>query len=415
MAGWGAADVSAVEKVHIVWMNHLDVGFTNNIASVLNIYWHEYFPKAAATAKAVNKPGRPPVFKYTTHAWLLDLFFDCPRQLGLNCTADPEDLGTGTTPDDHPACVLCPDASLVALVEKAIADDVITWHAFPFNAEPELADSTLLRAGIDSVRRLDKRFGKANKTVISQRDVPGVTRGIVPIMAEQGVLAFSEGCNAQIQPPQTPGPLFNWSDTASGTSVFMLLHPRGYGLEEQDDETGLPLLRAGVGDPCPSSRDVVAVPGFSEALLYAFKDDNQGPPSPLEVAAFLACVREHTLFPPAAQLAGSTFDAFIAALAAHPTAARSLPVVTAEIGDTWIYGAQSDPKKMKLLRMMMRALSRCRGCDRPPHTEPAVANFSRLLLKPTEHTFGLHGLGGGAARAVWPNAALDAGAFTCNS
>jgi|EP01047_Picozoa_sp_COSAG01_P005438 hypothetical protein len=96
--------------------------------------------------------------------------------------------------------------------------------------------------GIDSVHRLDQRFGKANKTVISQRDVPGVTRAIVPLMVERGVLAFSEGCNAQIQPPSTPSSIFNWSDPASGQSVLMMLHPRGYGLEEQDDATGLPAM-----------------------------------------------------------------------------------------------------------------------------------------------------------------------------
>jgi hypothetical protein len=44
----------SIDTVHIVWMNHLDVGFTNNIASVLNIYWHEYFPKAIQTAKEVR-------------------------------------------------------------------------------------------------------------------------------------------------------------------------------------------------------------------------------------------------------------------------------------------------------------------------------------------------------------------------
>ena len=31
---------AAVEKVHVVWMNHLDVGFTNSISSVMNDYFH---------------------------------------------------------------------------------------------------------------------------------------------------------------------------------------------------------------------------------------------------------------------------------------------------------------------------------------------------------------------------------------
>ena len=85
---------------------------------------------------------------------------------------------------------------------------------------------------------------------------------------------------------------------------------------------------------------------------------------------------------------------------AHPTAAAGLPVITSEIGDTWIYGSQSDPKKMKLARLMMRERSACTDCD---FMEPAVTNFSRLLLKTTEHTFGLHGLG---EQETWDNSAL---------
>ena len=46
---------------------------------------------------------------------------------------------------------------------------------------------------------------------------------------------------------------------------------------------------------------------------------------------------------PAATLLGSSFDAFVAALLAHPTALDNLPTLKSEIGDVWIYGAQSDP------------------------------------------------------------------------
>lgn len=38
-------------------------------------------------------------------------------------------------------------------------------------------------------------------------------------------------CNAQIQPPKVPGPIFNWTDLASGASALMLLHLRNYGIK----------------------------------------------------------------------------------------------------------------------------------------------------------------------------------------
>jgi hypothetical protein len=70
---------------------------------------------------------------------------------------------------------------------------------------------------------------------------------------------------------------------------------------------------------------------------------------------------------------------------------------TRRIGDTWIYGAGADPKKTKLLRLMMRARTAVLGdhFNLPQeqfNADPALANFSRLLLKNTEHTFGTDSL-----------------------
>ena len=141
-------------------MNHLDVGFTNTIASVMNIYWHKYWQEAVNTAKAVNKPGKPPLFKYTSHSYLLDLFFNCPKAMGLHCNepdAD-DDIDIGVTPDYHSHCVVCPNASEVALVKDAIKAGTITWHAFPMNCEPEIADASLFESGIASVHALDDIF-----------------------------------------------------------------------------------------------------------------------------------------------------------------------------------------------------------------------------------------------------------------
>jgi len=167
------AELQAVEKAHIVWMCHLDVGYTNSVASVVNTYFHDYFPKAIKTANLVNKPGQPPVFKFTTHAWLLDMFFDCPHRFGTNCSFAPDSFSS--TPDYNIGCILCPNATLINQVQHAIDNDIITWHAFPFNAEAELGTSALIAEGFKSVHRLDDRFGKPHKKVMSQRDVPGTS------------------------------------------------------------------------------------------------------------------------------------------------------------------------------------------------------------------------------------------------
>ena len=58
------ARADGISKVHMVWMNHLDVGYTNNIASVLNIYCTFRAVCAVAvfsqcSAVATNRPTTP--------------------------------------------------------------------------------------------------------------------------------------------------------------------------------------------------------------------------------------------------------------------------------------------------------------------------------------------------------------------
>ena len=108
--------------------------------------------------------------------------------------------------------------------------------------------------------------------------------------------------------------------------------------------------------------------------------------------------------------ASDAFDDFVALVLPHTS---QLPVVTMEIGDTWIQGASADPKKMAWFRAMSRARASCTqaqasaaasqtakqaaaphgvgvGCD-PPLGSAAFRDFDRLLIKAGEHTWGWDG------------------------
>ena len=69
-----------------------------------------------------------------------------------------------------------------------------------------------------------------------------------------------------------------------------------------------------------------------------------------------------------------------------------LPVITKEIGDTWLYGVPSDPFKNVKFRELSRHRRECieRGvCDVADIT---MQRFDRLLTKIPEHTWGRHNL-----------------------
>ena len=56
-------------------------GFVNN---VLNLYFVEYFRRAAKLGEELRSVGFSNYFKYTTHPWLVAMFIDCPQNFVLS-------------------------------------------------------------------------------------------------------------------------------------------------------------------------------------------------------------------------------------------------------------------------------------------------------------------------------------------
>ena len=87
---------------------------------------------------------------------------------------------------------------------------------------------------------------------------------------------------------------------------------------------------------------------------------------------------------PNARVRASTLSEYWKLLEQPDVAAR-LPVVTSEIGDTWMYGCSSDP----LMMAQMRALFRLGAT--PSFQEQYTAEYVRLMPMLTEHTHGGQG------------------------
>tara|TARA_B110000208_G_scaffold130755_1_gene158557 strand:- start:466 stop:2838 length:2373 start_codon:yes stop_codon:yes gene_type:complete len=93
---------------------------------------------------------------------------------------------------------------------------------------------------------------------------------------------------------------------------------------------------------------------------------------------------------PGATVIASTLDAYIEALY---TVKDQLPVISREVGDSWIWGCAQDPTKLQQMRALMRArvASAASAATEDEEARDAAAyNFSRQLLKGSEHTWGIH-------------------------
>lgn len=399
--GTVAAD-DPIRKVYVLFSNHLDIGYTLNSngstsGAVVNQYFQSHFPKAIAVAAEARAKGAHP-YKWMTQSWLVSAYRHCEQTAISMRSHSPSELQ-------------CPNASTLAAFEDAVRLGSISWHAFPFNAEPELFTPELFDAALNLTFAEDDYFGHPRRQTLSQRDVPGLTRAVIPLLARRGVVALSIGENSQVAPLAVP-PIFVWRDNATATEVIALFHALGYGgsfpstrISSGSDEPG-PSIKVVDGRVEGASRSeaCVSVDAAGVALCYAWKVDNSGPHSFHESQAIFEAVQ--ALFPSAhSVVASDAFDDFIAEVLPHKA---SLPRVSAELGDTWIMGADADPKKVALFRAASRAHATCLkdgrqqcaarcisqpGLNETSHdtSEETLRGFERLLMVAGEHTWGWNG------------------------
>jgi len=285
--------------------------------------------------------------------------------------------------------LICPTAEALSNFTKAVKAGYITWHAFPFNGELELADESMIDFGVKMTWELDDAFGQTRKTVLSQRDVPGTTLAAIPILLRAGVKAISIGANGGVRPAAVPR-VFMWHDTLSNTSIPTLYHQGGYG--------GIAV------------EDIVFVPGSPHGLALDWRGDNAGPPDSVEeVLNDWATMRSE--LPPGVTILASSFEEWASA-ALTPATLDSLPVIEQEMGDTWVHGVSADPFKTAVWRIGSGLRAQCLLEGHCQAEDPSFKNFSRLFLKNCEHTWAHDSKSYPGDYVSWDNAKLQEALLT---
>ncbi|MCX6056317.1 MAG: DUF5054 domain-containing protein [Chloroflexi bacterium] len=311
------------KNIHLVFKTHLDVGFTNYASVVVDNYFKKYIPASLNLARQMRDSDKPERFIWTTGSWLIYEFLE--QASGAERTK----------------------------MEKGIELGEIVWHALPFSTHTELMDPELFRFGLSLSQTLDQRFGK--KTIAAKlTDVPGHTRGIIPLLAEAGVIFLHIGVNPGSTVPDVPH-LFNWKDESG--AELMVMYESGYG-------------------------STFVIDGMEDSLAFGHTIDNAGPQSPEQV---LDVYREKRALFPGANIFVSTLDRFAQKLEA---VRNTLPVVEQEIGDTWIHGIGSDPIKVSRYRELLRLRSEWLNGGKTSYVDGRFLNFNRRLLLVPEHTWG---------------------------
>ena len=299
-----------MKKIIVLFKTHLDIGFTDRADQVVQNYMESYIPGALRMAEELR--GEAEGFVWTTGSWLIEKY--------LEEGAEKERL------------------------EEAVRRGEIRWHGLPFTTQTELMDTRLFAYGLGISKRLDEKFGV--RTIAAKlTDVPGHTRGIVPMMEKAGIRFLHIGVNPASYPPCVPE-LFWWESPDGARLLVMYNHDYG---------------------------ELTEIGNSGCAVFFAHTGDNHGPQSAESIREVYRDL--HKRYPEAELCAGTLEDVARIALLEE-----GLPVVKGEIGDSWIYGIASDPWKTAAFRALLRM-----GKSLPKEEQD---NLYRELILIPEHTWG---------------------------
>lgn len=230
--------------------------------------------------------------------------------------------------------------------EKAIRKGKICYHGLPFTMHTEIMTKELFEYGLGIAKRFDLKY-KKQTIAAKMTDVPGHTRAIVPLLKNAGIEFLHIGVNEACPVPKVPK-LFRWKE---GEDEIVVMYADSYG-------------------------KFSIINGTTTAVYFAHAEDNKACPTAFQVVKLFNKLKSD--FPRADIVAADLNDV---ALEIRPIA-DTLPVVTQEIGDTWIHGTGTDPRKMfnyKNLMSFGESLYFRRDADK----------INDALLLTAEHTWGL--------------------------
>jgi hypothetical protein len=128
--------------------------------------------------------------------------------------------------------------------------------------------------------------------------------------------------------------------------------------------------------------NVVRVPDSDLAIAIVVRDDNSGPHTLEEIQQTYSTLSARF---PNARIVSTSLTEIANAVEPHR---GSLPVLTGEIGDTWIHGVASDPRKLARYREVARLRRSWLAQGTLAVGDPTDVALLRHLLLEVEHTWG---------------------------
>jgi hypothetical protein len=179
-----------IEKVHVIFKTHLDIGYTDLAVDVEKTYINNFIPKAIEVNERLREEGSDDRYIWTTGTWLIDAYLK---------QAEPGALKK---------------------LEDAIRRGDIVWNGVPYTFQSEVASYDIFETTLKLAKRLDRKYGK--ETIAAKMtDVPGHTRNIITALCSQGIRFLHVGVNNGILVPKV-STICRWKNLDGNEIILMV-------------------------------------------------------------------------------------------------------------------------------------------------------------------------------------------------
>lgn len=284
---------SALEEIILVYKSHFDIGYTHLASEAVHNYRTTMMDGALAVVDQNKNLPPEQQFVWTVPGWpMKKILEDWP----------------GQTPERQQR------------VREAFKTGRFSAHALAFTMQTELMEPEGMVRSLGFASKLARDAGHPLPTAAKMTDVPEHTKFLPTLLKNAGVNFLHLGCNPASAVPRVP--LLFWWQGPDGSRLLTMYTP-GYG--------------GGLLPPADWK--------YKTWIAMNMAGDNQGPPTPDTVKSHIAQIRAQL---PGVKIRVGTIGDFSDHLLLEDLSA--LPVVTADMPDTWIHGPMCNPDGVMLTR-----------------------------------------------------------------
>ena len=360
-----------LDTVFVIFKTHYDIGYTHLVKEVIENYRTDMIDKALKLIEESRKLPEEQRFVWTMPGWpLYQILF--PGQ-----TQERRDK-----------------------VLKAIREGSLKMHALAATFHTESLEPEDLVTALNFTTKLCNENNLSLPRTAKMTDVPCHSWLLPTVLKNAGVDFLHLGCNPINEKPDLPL-LYYWQGPDG--SKLLTMHSQGYGSARKFGEGLYP----------PKDWDYKIWP----AIIMS--SDNDGPPSADLVKSIMEEAKKNL---PNVKLKFTAFDEFADAIFKEEKNGARIPVISADMPDTWIHGVGSMPIEEAIIRDVRPKLTatgileshlRFWGNKRPDISADLFSAHEQSMMY-GEHTWGgsfafigLHLLYGKAFDEIMANGLTD--------